>query len=471
MLCPEIDNSLDKCSVYNYFYHNSDAIPPNTFYENVKTLIPGGFLKLNFINKDIEKKTYWDIDEQRPYLDESSLKVKKYIVNKLTDSLNMQLGDNNTAFALSGGLDSSSLICLTKKAKKKFPYKIFSVVVDDKEFDDSGFQAQVAQMLSINPIVVKLNELEMTANLKDVLNAHDSPITPTTFGRWLLYKTVNSYNINHIIEGWGNDQLLGGYDVHTRVYLEYLIQKGNILKLFEELNKIKARADRSGKPSGINIFQIIRGAIANHNILIKYKKRLKKILSQRRQGTLYNLMPIDECSDIYGNQISERLLNKKFKNYFDRFMYTSLLITGLPFGLRVIDTNSMYHSINIKLPFLDHNFVEYCFRIPPSFKINQGYGKFIMREAVNGIVPDMVRYRDSKRGLEIPEAQWFNGSFKKIVLTLPDANSNYFDQEELAKLVDSFNQGQKHFTHLIWRSFNIIFIENRLRGINILNGF
>lgn len=466
---PWVETSLSKDSSYNYLHHNSDAIPPYTFYENISSMLPGSFLALNLQSKELKTFKYWDIDERRERIQYSETEVKAKYLEILTGALSKYLDENNSGFALSGGLDSSSLIALAYKEKKQFPYKVYSVVVEDSDFDDTALQTILSDKVGAERVIIRLNEKEIEANLEDILNAHDAPFTPTAFGRWMLYKSLKDHNVDNIIEGWGNDQLLGGYEVHTKVYFEYLVQTGRFTELFKEIENVKKRATRVGETVNVSIQQIIRNALANFDICQKYKYKLKKILpSKNRNDFLFKLMPFEECDNSYSKQIDQRLEGKKFRNYFDRFMYTSLLIGGLPFGLRVTDTNSMHHGVNIKLPFLDHNYVEFCFNLPPELKINRGFGKYIMREAMEDMVPNQVRYRDSKRGLEIPERKWFDGGFKKIADNIRNLESDYFDKQELSKLITSFYDGNKQLSPVLWRSFNLVFLEYRLKGINIL---
>jgi hypothetical protein len=109
---------------------------------------------------------------------------------------------------------------------------------------------------------------------------------------------------------------------------------------------------------------------------------------------------------------------KKYNNQGEQKLYEEFHYTDLPYNLRDFDRGAMQHHIEIRMPFMDYRLVSYCMALPQKSKLNNGYTKYILREAMKELIPEAVYNRKRKIGLSAPLADWFNGSLNTYILDL-----------------------------------------------------
>jgi asparagine synthase (glutamine-hydrolysing) len=135
------------------------------------------------------------------------------------------------------------------------------------------------------------------------------------------------------------------------------------------------------------------------------------------------------------------------------------VFSGLPSYLRYEDKNSMAHSIESRLPFLDYRLVEFAFSLPWDQKINRGTLKFILRNALKGILPDTIRKRQDKVGFSTPEDLWFRGEMKDAITQIINSNRflgrPFFNADAVKEMVRKHQSGQINISATIWRCVNL----------------
>jgi asparagine synthase (glutamine-hydrolysing) len=136
-----------------------------------------------------------------------------------------------------------------------------------------------------------------------------------------------------------------------------------------------------------------------------------------------------------------------------------LLRYSIPMLLHVEDRNSMAHSLEARVPFLDYRLVEYAFALPARLKIRRGITKYVLRRALRDILPDTVRRRTDKMGFVVPERLWLADALavwmRDIVASQTFRARPYFDVRRIITALDEHKRGQRDLTKLAWRWINL----------------
>ncbi len=146
------------------------------------------------------------------------------------------------------------------------------------------------------------------------------------------------------------------------------------------------------------------------------------------------------------------------KNLLDNFLYLTLFATSVPSLLRFEDRNSMAHSIESRVPFLDYRMAEFLFSTPDEEKIHNGMTKRILRDAMAGVLPESIRNRTDKIGFSTPEDTWFRTTLRPYVENVLSSESflgrPYFDSVETKELFHSHVNGHRNASAHLWRVVN-----------------
>jgi len=317
---------------------------------------------------------------QEPFIQKKADDLAKVYKEKLYQAVKLRLrADVKIGSALSGGLDSSSIVALINQRvgsqQKKDKQVTFSTVYKKKgleAFDESKYIEKIARLL-------KVKSYQIEPKIEDILEEHkkmiyhlDTPPNATMMSSWHTYSLVKSKGVTVTLDGQGADELLAGY---YRYLINHIVHfKGNIK---EELKFIEADKDKKPyRKAGMN-FRIIKKLGGNYlTKFILYNREVKAFMA----------------------------LNERLKIDLDG-IFNNLL--------HYADRTSMAFSIESRVPFLDYKLVEFLLEMPACYKINQGWTKYIARKSFEGILPSDIVWRKDKMGWPIPEKEWFNNDLKE----------------------------------------------------------
>lgn len=338
----------------------------------------------DFINSFSQTK-FWSL---KPNLrcekfDEEKLKeyAKKYY-ELLEDAVRIRLrADVKVGSALSGGLDSSSIVYLVNKLLKEQGkeelQETFSSVyksAETKHCDESEFIDTVASYLNVNSNQIEPQEKDVPKEHEKVVWHFENPLESTCMSSWHTFKLVKTTNVKVTLDGQGADEQLGGYLHYVTSYISSL-SLGNSIK--ESIKYLKMPNAKTYVKKGllISIFRNIFGIRITKTII---KKVLKKDF--------------------------EINLNQKLADDFSQNLVTLI---------HYADHTSMAFSIESRMPFMDYRLVEFLASIPACYKMRDGWTKYIARVAFSGKLPDEITWRRDKMGWPIPENNWFRGNLKE----------------------------------------------------------
>lgn len=430
-----ISREPDESSIYRFLTYRVHDTNENTFFKEVKRLMPGHFMIINE-NSSFEIKKYWEPEfnpefKSRKSDEEYSEEFKEIF----TEAVDLHLiADVPVGVTLSGGLDSSGITALSKELyDKKYPNAkqeiiAFSAVhpgekIDESEYIDEVVNATGIKSVKINPQVDRFWE-----DLDEWVYFQEEPVIS---GAPYAYHSVMreaTKDVTVLLSGQGGDELLAGYIPYFMSYVTSAIDEKRFLSLAREtwMGKdlyfpfiYKRFKERRAPEDPLSALRMLNDEFKNNN---------------KDLGTEFK---------------SSRNLNERL--FFDVTRDTT------PSLLRYEDKNSMANSLESRVPFFDHKVVEYIFSLPIDQKIKFGWNRYIYRNMMKGIIPELNRIRRNKVGFTNPEWEWIErkaDKFREIFSSEDFKSRPYWNAETVQKEFNETLEGKRKGDYLIfWRLF------------------
>ena len=427
----------------NYYLSLGYVPDPHAIFEGVKKLLPGHMLVSQGGRVEIQK--YWDLpwpEEQNAPSEEDCC---EHLRELLTECIKMRLvSDVPLGALLSGGLDSSTVVGLMAGLVDR-PVKTFSIGFAEKDFSELAYARQVAQYYGTDhhELIVEPQAVQMAESL---IGYFDEPFgDPSAIPTYLVSKLARE-SVTVALSGDGGDELFAGYTRYPEArrqqvwdWIPKFVRTGVLQPLSRALPQGtygKGYLRRTALPNGLARY--LDGSVFPYTI----KEQLVSAEFQAQVGAL-NCTP-ELCRPISngrGHTLLEQLL------YFDT---KSELPSDI---LTKVDRMSMAHSLEVRVPLLDHVFVEYVARLPMRFKLHGQTMKYIFKKAFGPQLPPGILHRP-KMGFGIPLRHWFAGDLRGFVRdVLFDSRAlqrGYFRPAFLETLMREHASGRRDHGYLLW---------------------
>lgn len=422
---------------YGYIDHTED-----TFFKGIKQLRGSHYLTLDVKGQDLifEIRRYWDLNKS----DELPMDYpfKKRFLELFEDSVRLHMrSDVPVGTCLSGGIDSSSIVCVAQKYLNSNVHKTFSSCFDDKKYDEREFIEKVTEATHSEPHYVFPDPKKLFDEIEDLIWYQEEPFGSTSiYAQWNVFRLAKEHGVKVILDGQGADELLAGYHPYFGFYLSELVRTFLFNKFIQEYKRVRS------------FYRYSHPWILGHLLIC-----LVPLACTR---TIRNQVLLNKNSwlNLHGYFLEEINCQKRFKNIFFDRLYHSMMNLSLPGLLHYEDRNSMAHSIEARVPFLDYRLVEYIFTLPMDQIIRDGLTKAILRESMRGIIPETIRTRIDKMGFVTPEDVWFREVLKEQVLEVLNSKSfaarGYFNVDEAKKMFERHFKGEINLSSTIWRWVN-----------------
>ena len=352
---------------------------------------------------------------------------------------------------LSGGMDSSAIVCtmhrLLDQAGKTEIQKTFSCVFEQPECDERPFMEAVEKATGAEPHHVSLSENDLLAELQKQVWHQDEPFgDPSVIAQWHLFRSVSQTAVKVMLDGQGGDEQLASYPSFFGPHLLSTLRHAGLGSMLAEARGCKELHGWTipktihsllfwFAPGIFNSLGDLKRSVAggrawmNHEYLREHDIQLTPSL-RLEAGT---------PSSVSTAWLSQMMLTK----------------TTLPMLLHWEDRNSMAHSIEARVPFLDHRLVEFTLSLPDDFKTRRGVTKRILKSAMANAVPEKVLNRTDKKGFATPAERWMradgSGAFRKLLLGTADEHPALLSNEGVAAELNAVLSGKKAFSNLFWR--------------------
>lgn len=414
-----VGKDVSRKFIFNYLlYGVSDDVnnPSDTFYDSVKQLEPAHCITISREGK-LTKQKYWTLSYQSNTQISIEEAVEQYRF-LFRQSVERRLrSDVPVGSSLSGGLDSSSVVLEVNRIKgANQVQKTFSARFPGFARDESLFMDMVNAKANVNPVPVFPTADSVMENLEKIWFHQEIPFGSTSVGvQFEVMKAARDNNVVVLLDGQGADETMAGYSFYRNTYLNEL-RKTNKQKYNAEIKALDE--NHNWKTPTIGIKQRIQ----NSSFLPIDSLRLlrRKMLSPNSPAFL-GIHP--EMVREFNNQASPFPVFETLKEH----LFFSTFKIGLTELLRYADRNAMAHSVEVRLPFLSHELVEFEFSLPSSMLIHDGWSKYILRKSMEDLLPSEIAWRKDKVGYEPPQADWFSKpSYKQIfnqaIITLNKEN-------------------------------------------------
>ena len=382
--------AVNESTLYNYLKYDSLTpadIPSATFYQGINKLEKGHYIKLN--KAGLECKSYYDIKDFSSSIAEEA-KVISEFQNQFYNSVKRRLrADVPVGSSLSGGLDSSSIVCAVHDILKgEVEQFSFSARFENYEKDEGTFIEEVLKGKNIQGYQTWPDGEKLNQDLDKFHFHQEEPSrSASVFAQWEVMKLAKENGVTVLLDGQGADEYLGGYHYFYADYFRELKKRSKELYRKEQDN-YKAIYGKYYKP--------------------KFSDRVLGLFPSLYEPlrNAYNSKRPDWMDPSFYSRNKTSNPHKRHFNSFHEKLKYKLLDSGLEDLLRFSDRNSMAFNREVRLPFLNHTLVEYCLRQPSRLLMKSGWTKYILRKAMSPILPDKIAWRKDKIGYAPPQKRW-----------------------------------------------------------------
>ena len=424
-------------AIGNYLAFGMKDYSENTFFDSIKQLMPGHYMLIN--DKGVEITKYYDLSTTPIDIDKPGCtSYEKTINDLLLNSIKLRLrSDVAVGSNLSGGIDSSIIVSCISSIFKAKDYVTYSFFTRDAKSDESEFVNIVSREKNVTNKHTYLENVDEKL-ICSIIKKIDEPFR--SFGILSIdcvFNLVSTDNTKVILDGQGADEIFFGYGHH---YVNYLFEHLRRFKLVSFVKDLRWVLHHNKGIKGSLIKFLI-------SMFIPYfiKDKIKRYTLKREGIT------------IFPSKFEDKLF-KRMKN-INEFTKYSLIESPLPEYLNFEDKISMSYSIEARVPFLDHMFVEYGSRIPYTCKIHNGVRKYVLRESFKEVLPKQIYERMDKKGMTNDEELLFKTALKDYVngvYSSPEFKARkYWNADKMLSDYNSFLNGQKSYNPIFWRTLAV----------------
>ena len=392
-----------------FLYHQFNYTPyPETIFKNVVELEPGTWFKVQGSN--IQRGTFWTIP--KPTAPKTKLTYEK-AQQKLRELMERSvqrrmIADVPLGSFLSGGIDSSIIATLAARQTDKL--NTFSIgYADEPLFDETHYAEAVAKKIGSNHTVFKLTNADLYADLHDMLNYIDRPFADSSaLPVHILCRHIRKH-VTVALSGDGADELFSGYNKHAAEFrARNLGLKEQLVAALRPLWFLLPASRNSAFGNTARQLQKFSQGVA-----LGAKDRYWNWASFNNE--VEQLMRTDSFDRLELQNIRNRLtLELGTTNDLDEVLYTDLHQVLRNDMLTKVDLMSMANSLEVRVPFLDHEVVEFACSLPEHYKITASIRKRILQETFRPDLPEML-FNRPKHGFEVPLLNWFKGELNGLI--------------------------------------------------------
>src|SRR5579871_384320 len=390
-----IDKKVNNPLLLNYLTLGHAHTPVDktiTFFQEIFSLPPAHHLTLRLSDFSFSLNSYWDCNKEKKIIIDENDAVDK-LQQLLFASIKRRLrSDVAIGTSLSGGLDSSSIVSVIKELNaNNFSQKTFSAIFPGFEKDESVYINTITKKFSLENYSVTPTVDDLIKDFEKLCYHQEIPFSSSSiYAQFKVFQLAKQHDIKVMLDGQGADEIFVGYAKYIHWFLKELLRK-NFIAARKEMSALKKNA-------------------------IKFDWNYKNCIAAWFPAQAANQLEKREAKRVLRNPD----INEDFKQqFFDRpsiykplvtklndILYFNTFQSGLDELLHYADRNSMAHGVEVRLPFLNHELVEFAFTLPGNFKIHDGWTKWILRKSMFEKLPEEVVWRKDKIGYEPPQKMW-----------------------------------------------------------------
>lgn len=365
----------------------------------------------------------------------------------LTDAVRLRLrSDVPVGSCLSGGLDSSAIVCLMHDLLKEQGgsggQQTFTAYSEGGGFDERPYAREVIAATGVDPYFVSPKLDELFSDLGRIAWHQDEPFSSTSiYAQWKVFELAGARHVKVMLDGQGADEALGGYPVFWGARLAGLWRGRCFGTLAAEIGALRTVQGR--------------GHLASLRQMLSSLVPANWIDMARNAGGDRGAPPWLDFQRLRaqpGNPFHAP--GQSVRSTVAALSLAQLTRINLPMLLHWEDRNSMAHSVEARVPFLDYRLVELALGLPDDYKLGQGWTKRILRESLRGVLPERIRLRRDKIGFETPELQWMRKqpeAFRAALMRAAELSRDMIAPAGVRALFDQIVTGRTPYSYLPWR--------------------
>ena len=400
--CNEIPRIANDGMVFDYLAQRIIDHTDQTFFQSVFQLRPGYWLEVGPSGLRMHQYYGFEYSPELGRFDEAQCRT--YVdgfLERFTDSLRIHLRtDVPIGSCLSGGLDSSSIVCTANqlifgtegvsRAIVGDRQKTFTATYEEARFSEEQFVQSVINKTHAAPFSIKPSSDGLRTDLSAFVRAHDEPVISTSmYAQWNVMKLASQNKIKVLLDGQGGDELLGGYRWHFPIFHGQMLSEMHLAGLLKELSATPG-------VTGMSLTSLVKPIL---------QKIAKSMVPEEMRGGLLGIAGYLN-SDFASRNTNRSLALKKSDFNLQKRLYEEETHFNLQQLLHYEDRNSMAFSIEARVPFVEHRLIEYVMNVPAVYKIHDGWSKYLLRRAMRGQLPGEIQWRKDKMGFVTPEELW-----------------------------------------------------------------
>jgi asparagine synthase (glutamine-hydrolysing) len=431
----EFPREIDQNAVHEYLALG--YVPdPACIFKGVRKLPPGHLLTWD-AERGMQIRQYWTaVGPEEPESDEREAveELRRLIAEAVESHLE---SDVPLGAFLSGGIDSSTVVAQMKKLTNS-SVETFSIGFEEEAFNEAPHAARVARKLGTKHTELIVRP-DADALIEQVARTYDEPFGDSSALPTMLVSELARRQVTVALSGDGGDELFGGYTRYAELEKRDALRPALARRIARGLGGSLPHSTY-GRNRLLDLSRSRRG---------RYAATVAEPLTAREGGVLLSAPPELELDNI---------LERWFDGTVDRDFITQLTLVDLRSYLpgdilTKVDRASMSVSLEARVPLLDHPLVEFAVGLPGWLKRRDGTGKWILRKAIKGLVPDSV-FEQPKRGFGVPLGRWFRSELShRLESLLRPENSvyEYVDRESVRRLIREHRSARRDHSQMLWR--------------------
>lgn len=439
------NKEIDLFSLHHYF--SFLCVPdPLSIFKGVMKLPPGHYLVLK--DGEAEMVKYWDIT----FGDLEGGSEEDYcntLIKLLEESVRIRLiSDVPIGAFLSGGIDSSAVVAVMAGLMDQ-PVRTFSIGFSQDSYNEADDARVVANHFGTDHTEFILDPRDMMGAIPELLGYFDEPFADSSALPTCYVSKLARDRVTVVLSGDGGDELFGGYPWRQK-RPAYQLALNGLPQVMKKKLKLAARLVPSWV-KGSNFLSSIdmpyeryildATAVFNESDRLGlYSDSLKEVVDGLDPHH-YNMEHLTRSA---GRDWTDRLMEYDFKTYLPNDILTK------------VDRMSMYNSLEVRVPILDHRFIEFAAAVPSSLKIREGVSKYIFKKALKGILPEDVLEK-KKQGFSIPLEHWLRTDLRahveEVVLSPAAGDEGFFNMRYVEKMLGEFFGGDDRHNFKVWELY------------------
>lgn len=463
LLHPEVPKRIDPTAVEDYFAYG--YVPdPKTIYRDIRKLPPGTRLTLRRGEPMGQPEVYWDL----PFAVRDGIterQAERELAERLREAVRIRLvADVPLGAFLSGGVDSSAVVAMMAGLSPT-PVNTCSIAFGDPAFNESQYAQAVAERYGTHHRVEPVDPDDFSL-VDRLAGLYDEPYAdPSALPTYRVCQLARK-EVTVALSGDGGDENLAGYRRYRwHTYEERIRSRlplGFRRPVFGLLGRAYPKIDWAPKifRAKSTFEALARDSVEGyfHGIAILPDRLRRRLFSDRFRRELQGYSALEVL-----RHWAERAPTRHPLSLVQYLDFKTYLPGDI---LTKVDRASMAHALEVRVPILDHQLVEWISSLPPDLKLRDGQGKYVFKKAMEPYLPDDILYRP-KMGFAVPLAHWFRGPLRRkvrdAVLGSALADSACFDMDFLKTLVDQHQSGIRDHSAGLW---SLLMYDSFLRHNN-----